>query len=1452
MSAPARRVIFFALVVGLLTLGLVVVPEAEAVNGALSVDSPTAVTEPQGSRKVVFTISLERDAGNDDTVRVDYSATPGTATAYQDFIPDVDGTAVFDDSETTQTVSIDVLGDSLDEEDETFTLVLSNAQASDGPDPDSNPEGTATIAAGIGTATILDDDGPPRVSIGGATVEEGDAGDVTARFSVALSSPSARPVSVTWATADGTATAGQDYEPDGGSLSFPPGEVSQVVRVTVAGDTLDELDEEHFMVGLSEPVNVDLGPASTGTGRILDDDGPPGLSVSDASGAEGGQADFTVSLSKESGRPVTVSAVTTGPGNATPNLDYGATSALIRFEPGEKSKTFSVPMRTDRIDEGEETFQVVISGAEAAAIDNAAGTGRIADTNPGPELSIGDVRVPEGDAASTLAFEVTLSQTPSQLVTVTYAASDGTARTVEDYAVNAGTLTFLPGTTTLTQPVAVGLAGDDLAELSETFVVRLSNPTGGATLAAGKGQATATIEDDDGTPAKVSVANSGPGAEGGTAQFSVTLERAVPEPVTVSYTIRDEGTARAGEDYQLRAGTVEFAPNETSKQIAVPIQADSRDEVDETFTLVLSNPIDAEIGTGTATGSITDDDEPPVISMDTLDLEEGNESPSSGDVVVRLTPASGQTVTVAYAIGPDGDADPENDAVAGQDYQAEANGVITFPAGADRRRISVDALPDGLDELPERFLIALSGPTNATLGTTPDALVTIEDGDASPIVSISAPDPVVEPKDNREVQTIFSLTLSAVSGLPVFITYATTDGSARDADGDYMGGGPVTQIISPGRLGAPISIPVKGDGLTDDEPIEDFSVTISGPDNARLPVEAGGATATAVILDVDGEPTLSVFDSRVPEGDGAESVRPLIRLVPPAPTDVTVQLATADDSAGAPDDYAGVDGATVAFAAGRTVPNADSVVSVAVVGDLDDEETEQFEVILSPGTAATVPAARETAVVSIVDDDGPDVSVGDVSVTEGDGATTGITFEVTLSEPSAEPVSVDYATAAGTATAVDDFESLQARTLDFGPGETAGTVTVEVVGDLADEADETFTLGLSNAVNADIGRSLGVATILDNDQPVLVVSAAAGSTDLPSVFETDLDAASVVFTLALQSPAGFVATRESSVAYATTNTRAVAGGDFLPASGRVTFAPGETIKTVVVSVIGDSLDEPDETVNLAVTDPVNLTLPGQALGTILDDDEPGYVLVATDGGMFTFGAADFAGSTGSVKLNQPIVGMAAHPSGRGYWLVAADGGIFTFGEAGFYGSTGAIKLNRPIVGMAPTPSGKGYWLVATDGGIFAFGDAAFQGSTGAIKLNKPVVGMAPTPSGKGYWLVATDGGIFAFGDAKFQGSTAAITLNQPIVGMASTSGGQGYWLVATDGGIFAFGDAVFHGSTGSVKLNRPIVGMAPTPSGNGYWLVADDGGIFTFGDADFLGSTGNIKLNKPVVGMAVL
>jgi len=244
-----------------------------------------------------------------------------------------------------------------------------------------------------------------------------------------------------------------------------------------------------------------------------------------------------------------------------------------------------------------------------------------------------------------------------------------------------------------------------------------------------------------------------------------------------------------------------------------------------------------------------------------------------------------------------------------------------------------------------------------------------------------------------------------------------------------------------------------------------------------------------------------------------------------------------------------------------------------------------------------------------------------------------------------------------------------------------------------------------------------------------------------------------------------------------------------------------------------------------------------------------YWLVASDGGIFTFGGAQYWGSTGAIRLNKPIVGIAPTHDGGGYWMVASDGGIFTFGDATYMGSTGAIRLNRPIVGMAVTPDGGGYWLVASDGGIFTFGDAKYWGSTGAIKLNKPIVGMAPMPDGGGYWLVASDGGIFSFGDASFWGSTGNIVLNKPIISMIAAANGSGYVLVASDGGTFNFGTAPYYGSLGNVPLKNPIVTAAATPGVTGYWFSDNAGLVSAFGQASYYGSA-PAQLNQPIVGMA--
>ena len=160
------------------------------------------------------------------------------------------------------------------------------------------------------------------------------------------------------------------------------------------------------------------------------------------------------------------------------------------------------------------------------------------------------------------------------------------------------------------------------------------------------------------------------------------------------------------------------------------------------------------------------------------------------------------------------------------------------------------------------------------------------------------------------------------------------------------------------------------------------------------------------------------------------------------------------------------------------------------------------------------------------------------------------------------------------------------------------------------------------------------------------------------------------------------------------------------------------------------------------------------------------------------------GDTSKVALWKPVVGMSPTSDAGGYWLVASDGGVFSYGDARFHGSTGGVRLVQPIVGMATTPDGGGYWMVASDGGIFAFGDAPFHGSTGGVRLVKPIEAMVATPDGHGYWMVASDGGIFAFGDATFHGSMGGKPLSAPIAGMVPN--GSGYTLIGQDGTTYPF------------------------------------------------------------------
>jgi hypothetical protein len=254
----------------------------------------------------------------------------------------------------------------------------------------------------------------------------------------------------------------------------------------------------------------------------------------------------------------------------------------------------------------------------------------------------------------------------------------------------------------------------------------------------------------------------------------------------------------------------------------------------------------------------------------------------------------------------------------------------------------------------------------------------------------------------------------------------------------------------------------------------------------------------------------------------------------------------------------------------------------------------------------------------------------------------------------------------------------------------------------------------------------------------------------------------------------------------------------------------------------------------------------------------GYWLVGSDGGIFSFGAAQFYGSTGALTLQRPVVGITPTADDGGYWLVASDGGIFSFGNAGYYGSipglgfapagsTSPKRLNAPIVGMVPSADGAGYFMVASDGGVFAFGDAKFEGSCPSIGgCSGSAVAVMPDASGNGYWLVTATGHVYAFGDAVSYGAPGPQSV--PVTAAVRTNDGAGYWLLFANGVVAPYGDAAdLTGPAGAVGGLNPASAIFATSDGGGYWVTSANGSVYTYGDAPNDGSMAGQHLNGSII-----
>jgi len=255
----------------------------------------------------------------------------------------------------------------------------------------------------------------------------------------------------------------------------------------------------------------------------------------------------------------------------------------------------------------------------------------------------------------------------------------------------------------------------------------------------------------------------------------------------------------------------------------------------------------------------------------------------------------------------------------------------------------------------------------------------------------------------------------------------------------------------------------------------------------------------------------------------------------------------------------------------------------------------------------------------------------------------------------------------------------------------------------------------------------------------------------------------------------------------------------------------------------------------------------------------GYWLVGSDGGIFTFGNAQFYGSTGNIHLQRPVVSITPTANDGGYWLVASDGGIFSFGDAGFYGSIPGLglapagsglphSLNAPIVGMVPSADGGGYFMVGADGGVFTFGDAKYEGSCPGIGgcPGGAAVAVMPDSTGNGYWVVTAGGYVTPFGDATSPGDPGP--LSEPVVSAVRSYDGNGYYLLYPNGVVYNFGDALNYGSAnGEVGGFNPATTIFTTANGDGYWIVSANGSVITEGDAPYEGGANSLHLNGAII-----
>ena len=700
----------------------------------------------------------------------------------------------------------------------------------------------------------------------------------------------------------------------------------------------------------------------------------------------------------------------------------------------------------------------------------------------------------------------------------------------------------------------------------------------------------------------VTVTPPAPTAEGDqgnqkTFNFRITTDRAVTSDLVFSVSTRDGTGPNAamdtaqgalGADYQgFTNRTFIIRQGGNAVNVPVIVFGDNNYEFDENFSIVVTKQSGTENvvfanGNNSAAATILNDDQPPLISLQTPPgIFEGNSGQKTLNFTVFVTPASGRPVTVNFTTR-------DGSARAGEDFIGQTNQSQTVPVGTEQFQHGVQIIGDTRYEGDEAFTLIVTSPNNdAQIDPTANtATGTILDDDL-PNYTIS------DASTTEGGDAVFQITLVDNQGRnpqaqgPVTFQYQLTDGSATLVS-DYQPNGQAngTFTINPGSRSFLLRIPTVDDSIS--EPNETFNVVITSVNGA---LDAPDNTGVGTILDNDGAPTITVGDAQVVEGTGGSTRLDFpVSLSSGSSTPVTVSFQTVDDNtvpanrrATANQDYTSQTG-TITFPAttGAGAPNTLRTISITITPDSVNELDESFRLRLFNPTNASFGgnATQIFATGTILDDDNGTISFTQATQSP-DENTPGrfATFAVRLSAVSQRTVTVDYTTKDGTAVANGNGPGqrdyfAKSGTLTFPPGSNTQNILVEIIDDNVFEGNEDFTVTLNNPNGATLGAiPIETATIVDNERAprVRITPSVLGVAESDNTFTFNL------FLLDKSQEA-------ITVNYELQDGSATGGADYVAATGSVTFKPGVSAMQIPVTIKDDQLFEGNEnfTVNLSV------------------------------------------------------------------------------------------------------------------------------------------------------------------------------------------------------------------------------------------------------------------------------